>query len=174
MVNDNQVQNNNVGGTGGGCGNPAQNEGIRIEGPGANGNRIESNQVRGSLLSGVGLHGHVCNPPPGAPFPPEPGNTGNIASGINFLQQGPATIVCPAFDNIIERNRTTANQSDGIFVAANSHDNRIIDNRANENGNDGIHLTAPASPPTSRTSVPPWSTWSPPTLPPSPRALTTR
>jgi hypothetical protein len=133
------------------CGNPAQNEGIRIEGPGANGNRIESNQDNDvSQTSGT-----------------------NIASGINFLQQGPAPIVCPAFDNIIERNRTTANQSDGIFAAANSHDNWIID-RVNENGNDGIHLTAPASPPTSRTSVPPWSTWSPPTLPPSPRALTTR
>ena len=156
VIDANQVRDNNVVGTGGsGCGNNNQDEGIRIEGPGAQGNRVESNQVTNSLLAGIGLHGHVCNPPSGAP--PEPANTGNvvirntvsgtagtdIASGINFLQQGPAAIVCPAFENTVERNSTNGNQGDGIFVAANSHDNQINFNQANDNGRDGIHLNGP-------------------------------
>ncbi len=156
VITANNVDGNNVVGTGGGCGNTIQDEGIRIEGPGANNNRVESNQVSNSLLSGIGLHGHVCNPlDPNAP--PAPGNTGNvvirndvsqtagtsIASGINFLQQGPATVVCPAFENTIERNRTNGNEGDGIFVAANSHDNQINYNQANNNGRDGVHLNGP-------------------------------
>lgn len=153
VVTSNQVEGNNIVGSGGGCGNMNQDEGIRIEGPGAQHNRVESNQVSDSLLAGIGLHGHVCNPPDPS-VPPEPANTGNVvvrnsitgtagssvAAGINFLQQGPATIVCPAFDATVERNRTNGNEGDGIFVAANSHDNQINFNQANDNGRDGVHL----------------------------------
>ena len=156
VITSNKVQGNNLVGGAGGCGNPNQDEGIRIEGPGADDNRVESNQVSDSLLSGIGLHGYVCNPP-SPTVPPGAPNTGNlvlrndvsgtagtdIASGINFLQQGPATVVCPAFGTTVERNRTTGNEGDGIFVSANSHDNQINYNQANDNGRDGVHLNGP-------------------------------
>ncbi|MEJ7844022.1 MAG: right-handed parallel beta-helix repeat-containing protein, partial [Acidimicrobiales bacterium] len=45
---------------GGGCGNANQNEGVRIEGPGANDNIVENNTVTNSGLAGIGLHGYVC------------------------------------------------------------------------------------------------------------------
>jgi parallel beta-helix repeat protein len=157
VVTSNQVRDNNIVGTpGSGCGNANQDEGIRIEGPGAQDNRVESNEVSNSLLAGIALHGHVCNPL-NPSVPPEPANTGNVivrnsvtgtagtsvAAGINILQQGPATVVCPAFQNTIERNRTNNNDGDGIFVAANSHDNQINHNQANDNDNDGVHLNGP-------------------------------
>ncbi|HWH34645.1 MAG TPA: PA domain-containing protein [Acidimicrobiales bacterium] len=156
VIQDNQVRDNNIVGTGGGCGNQNQDEGIRIEGPGADDNLVSRNAVSTSLLGGIALHGHVCNPlNPSAP--PEPGNTGNrivrnsvtstagssVSAGINVLQQGPATVVCPAFANTIERNQTNANDGDGIFIAANSHDNQINLNQANNNSADGIHLNGP-------------------------------
>ncbi len=59
-------------------------------------------------------------------------------AGINFLQQGPAGIVCPAFGSLVDSNVSTGNSGDGIFVATNSHDNVI--NRNTVNGNDASGL----------------------------------
>ncbi|MCA1683693.1 MAG: right-handed parallel beta-helix repeat-containing protein, partial [Actinobacteria bacterium] len=137
--------------SGSGCGNANQDEGIRIEGPGANDNIVENNRVEGSGLAGIGLHGHVCNPGPGEEATdPNSGNIirrntvlNNEQDGISFLQQGPASIVCPSFGNTIERNVSSNNGGDGIFVAANSHDNTISHNVVSNNAGAGIRLNDP-------------------------------
>ncbi|MDQ3570186.1 MAG: right-handed parallel beta-helix repeat-containing protein [Actinomycetota bacterium] len=136
---------------GSGCGNTNQDEGIRVEGPGANDNIVENNRVEGSGLAGIGLHGHVCNPGPNEDAT-DP-NTGTIVrrntvqnnegDGISFLQQGPASIVCPSFGNTIERNISSNNGGDGIFVAHNSHDNNISHNVVSNNAFAGIRLNDP-------------------------------
>lgn len=158
LVRSNEVRDNNIVSPGGsGCGNTRQDEGIRIEGPGADGNRVERNLVENSMLAGIGLHGTVCNPPNPA-MPPQPSNTGNvvsgnkvsgtagtpIASGINVLRQGPATVVCPAQETTIVGNTSTGNEADGIFVGFNSHHNTINKNTVNDNGLSGIFLGGPA------------------------------
>lgn len=136
---------------GSGCGNTNQNEGIRIEGPGANDNVVENNVVEGSGLAGIGLHGYVCSDAAGDEM--EDPNTGTIVrrntvrggeqDGIAFLQQGPATVVCPSWGNTIERNLSTGNALDGIFVAHNSHDNVISHNVVSGNGGAGLRLNDP-------------------------------
>lgn len=149
VIRDNVSSDNNVVGTG--CGNARQDEGIRIEGPGANDNRVENNRVERNMLAGVGLHGFVCSGAPANVTPPNTGTliTGNvvratagtpIAAGINFLEQGPAGIVCPSYGNTVDKNSSTGNQGDGIFVAANSHDNVINRNVVDDNGLSGIFL----------------------------------
>ncbi len=135
--------------SGSGCGNTNQDEGIRIEGPGANDNIVENNRVEGSGLAGIGLHGFVCGDPEENDDP----NTGTVIrrntvvnnerDGISFLQQGPATIVCPAYGSIIERNISSNNGGDGIFVAHNSHDNVISHNVTSNNQLAGIRLNDP-------------------------------
>lgn len=156
LIRGNVASDNNIE-AGGGCGiNPLQDEGIRIEGPGANGNRVQFNRVSRNLLSGVGLHGYVCSDAGGDEV--QPANSGtvvegniardtagtSIASGINFLEQGPAGIVCASFGNTVNNNTSTGNESEGIFVAYSSHDNVINRNVVNENGNMGIRLDDPA------------------------------
>ena len=138
--------------SGSGCGNTNQDEGIRIEGPGANDTVIENNRVEGSGLAGIGLHGFVCGDPD--PEDNDAPNTGtvirrntvinNAQDGISFLQQGPAAIVCPAYGSIIERNIASNNGWDGIFVAYNSHDNTISHNVVSNNGDAGLRLNDPA------------------------------
>ena len=137
--------------SGSGCGNANQDEGIRIEGPGANDNIVVNNRVEGSGLAGIGLHGFVCGD--ADPAENEAPNTGTVirrntvvnneGDGISFLQQGPAVIVCPAYGSIIERNISSNNGGDGIFVAANSHDNVISHNVTSNNADAGIRLNNP-------------------------------
>ena len=152
VIRDNVASDNKILGVR--CGNSRQDEGVRIEGPGANGNRVENNRAERNLLAGIGLHGYVCGGNPADRTDPNSGTVikGNavtdtkgtpIAAGINFLEQGPAGIVCPAFGNTVDRNSSTGNQADGIFVAANSHDNVINRNRVDANDLSGIFLNDP-------------------------------
>ncbi|MDP8929368.1 MAG: right-handed parallel beta-helix repeat-containing protein [Actinomycetota bacterium] len=152
LISGNVVLNHNVRSTGpSGCGNRNQDEGIRIEGPGANDNIVENNLVEGSGLAGIGLHGYVCTTARGDEI--EDPNSGTIVrrntvqnneqEGISFLQQGPATVVCPSWGNTIERNISSNNGGDGIFVAANSHDNVISHNVVSNNALAGIRLNDP-------------------------------
>ena len=156
-IRGNQVLDNNVvGRPRSGCGNLNQDEGIRIEGPGANNNRVEGNNVQRSLLAGVGLHGHVCNPGPNEEL--EQPNTDNvvigntiaftagtpIAAGINVLAQGPlGTVTCAAFRNSFIGNTSSNNQAEGIYIAPTSVNNTINGNTVNQNGTDGILLDGP-------------------------------
>ena len=166
VVADNNVPNIREDGTRGPCGEPfsrpIQDIGIRIEGPGANDNRIQGNTVTNSAIVGISIHGHVCNPPEGSPFPVQDPNTGNLilnntvtdtgrethmddpmADGIGILRQGPLTVVCSAYDNTIRANQSTGNFRDGINLGATTTDNVIQANRVDGNARDGIHLAGP-------------------------------
>ncbi len=145
----NTLADHNLRATGpGGCGNLNQNEGVRIEGPGADDNIVENNTVTNSGLAGIGLHGYVCTAARGDEV--EDPNTGSIVrgnrvsngeqNGISFLQQGPADVVCPAFQATIARNTSSNNATSGLFVARNSFNNEIRDNVFNNNGLNGIRL----------------------------------
>ncbi len=148
-ISNNVARDNNVQGPG--CGNLNQDEGIRIEGPGADNNVVSRNTVESSLLAGISLHGYVCGDPAANTLP----NTGSIvlhnsvtgtagaqSAGIAFLQQGPTGIVCAAYNATIEANTSTGNAGDGIFVARSSHDNRINRNTVSNNGTPATDTTA--------------------------------
>jgi len=149
LIKGNSVENHTVTGVRG-CGNNDQDEGIRLEGPGANNNRVEGNAVSQSNLAGIGIHGHVGCPgtPSTAPTPPNTDNfiLGNsvkttVEDGINVLQQGPfGTVVCAAFRLTINGNASTFNEGSGIRVPGTSVDNTINGNIVNSNGGDGIFL----------------------------------
>jgi len=158
QIRNNLAKNNNVqglpaipGGTAG-CGNANQNEGIRIEGPGAENNVVQGNTVEGSLLAGIGLHGYVCGDPAANTAPNRgtivrgntvTGTAGAQSNGISFLQQGPAGIVCPTFNVTVANNNSENNAGHGIFVAPNSANNTISGNIVLRNGVSGIFVGGP-------------------------------
>ncbi len=170
MARYNNISNVRPDGSAGPCGapfsRPHQDIGIRIEGPGADRNVVLYNTVYHNQLVGISVHGHVCNPPAPAPGqpppPPQPGNTENSirwntvhhngfagpnerGDGIGVLRQGPADVVCVAFNNSMARNFSHHNARDGIFVGAPTTNNRISYNRVGDNGRDGIRLSGPFS-----------------------------
>ena len=154
LVRSNSLVGHNIQGIVG-CGNSNQDEGIRIEGPGANDNRIESNAVSDSALAGIGIHGHRgCAAAPGS----EPPNTGNVIlrnrvtrtannpepDGIHVLEQGPfGTVVCAAFNLTIVENNSSGNARHGIRIPGTSTGNTINGNITVGNGGDGIRLEGP-------------------------------
>ncbi len=68
--------------------------------------------------------------------------TGN-SSGIAFLENGPAGRVCSPNGTTIERNTSTDNEGDGIFVASNSANNVLTRNIVERNGRSGTVLEGP-------------------------------
>ncbi len=144
-------------------GRDSQNVGIRIEGPGANDNRVANNVVTDSALAGIAIHGNVCGDTPSAPTaPPNNGNTiqnnrvtntGRTtheddphAHGIALLASGPADVVCVASETRIVGNDSSGNYGHGIFIGGRgSHGQQITANTVNNNGLDGIHLAGPPS-----------------------------
>lgn len=154
-INRNEIHDNSVVSTGGGCGRADQAEGVRVEGPGADGNVVDGNNVTNSLLAGIGLHGYVCSPvdPEAPPQDPNTGNVvvrnsvsgtaGSLSDGIAILQQGPAHVVCPAFASTVAHNIVIDNAGNGIFVSANSHHNHIKRNVVERNGGSGVYLHGP-------------------------------
>ncbi len=149
-------------------GAPNQDIGIRIEGPGADNNRVEYNQVADNMVFGITIHGNVCHPP-GNVFPPQPNNGNNVISrnivtgngfggappatplgqgdGIAVVVQGPDAIVCVAFANSILQNIVTGNAGHGILLGGRgSHSNTINGNTVRNNGRDGIRVTGPGGP----------------------------
>jgi len=152
----NQILRNTVTGSnihGIGCGNSAQAEGIRLEGPGANNNVVDRNKVSASLLGGIGVHSNIgCrnNPPAPGDTPPNDfnaitnntvtGTTGTTQSdGIKLLAQGPfGTVVCAASNITITGNNSSNNARNGINIPATSVNNVISNNTVNANGTPGI------------------------------------
>ena len=148
-----------------GVGRRDQDIGIRVEGPGATNNLVDSNDSHGNMLEGISIHGHVCDSSPsfGGP-PPTPDNDFNTVSnnsvvgngndiyaprspnGIGVLQQGPVNIVCPSTHETITGNTVTSNANDGIFVAGRATTgNTVSGNTATGNGNNGIELGGTSS-----------------------------
>jgi len=160
----NQIKNNTVVGhnirsiSGSGCGNTTQDEGIRLEGPGANNNIVNNNSVTQSLLSGIGVHGNVgCRNNPPQPRDTAPNDFNSITNntvtatagagesdGIKVLEQGPfGTVVCAAANTTITGNNSSNNERNGIEIPATSVNNTVNKNTVNFNGVDGIHLGGP-------------------------------
>ncbi len=120
-------------GAGSRVGRTMQDIGIRIEGPGADDNRVSHNDISNSAIGGITIHGFVFNSPMGAP--PEPQNTGNeiannyvadtgkdthtidtVADGIGVLRQGPGAIVGVSQGNEISHNTVVRSFRHGIFL----------------------------------------------------------
>lgn len=146
-----------------GSGRPVQDMGIRIEGPGANNNRIVNNLVVDNALFGIAVHPNVCaeNPSGAPPAPPNNGNfiinntvrgTGStisdevesIANGIAVFAAGPPGTVCTADNTTIIGNNSSNNDQHGILIEGRgSSGNRVIGNTTNNNDGDGIHFSGP-------------------------------
>ena len=141
-----------------------QDVGIRIEGPGADNNRVEGNQVADNMAIGISIHGYVCNPI--GPQQPRGANNGNNVvarnnvvrngfgaqfggaptrgDGIDIPAQGPTDVVCVAHSNSILQNTATGNARDGIHFGGRGTRNNIVNgNIVRDNGRDGIRLDGP-------------------------------
>ncbi|HWH33728.1 MAG TPA: NosD domain-containing protein [Acidimicrobiales bacterium] len=145
-------------------GRTVQNIGIRIEGPGADNNRVTSNQVTNNALVGISIHSYVCNAQPGDPRGDSNPNlhnridrnhvsgTGNetveldaFADGIGLLAQGPiGNVTCGSDQNTVSHNVSVDNRRHGISVNRHNDENTILRNMANDNDVDGITVAANA------------------------------
>jgi parallel beta-helix repeat protein len=160
LIKGNYVVGNNIPGANN-CGNGGykgnEDEGIRIEGPGAAYNHIESNHVTDSSLFGIGLHPNLgCTNPPD-PNSPLANNHNFIiantvtasfqngtADGIGMIGSGPlGNVTCAASDTTIIGNNVSNNERDGIRIIATSVGNIIASNTVNRNGGVGIQLNGP-------------------------------
>jgi parallel beta-helix repeat protein len=161
QIRNNSVVGNNIAGKDG-CGNGGwvgnEDEGIRIEGPGANHNAVTNNLVSGSAFAGIGLHpttGCRDNPPQPGDTPSNDFNSitnnsvtgtagGGDANGIEIIASGPlGTVSCAASNTTITGNNASSNERSGIAVPATSVNNTINNNSVNANGADGIRLEGP-------------------------------
>lgn len=152
-------------------GRAIQDIGVRVEGPGADDNRIEQNQVTNSALVGISVHSYVCNAQPGDPRGDSPPNTENrisrnhvsgtgnetvaldsLADGISLLAQGPiGNVTCGSDSNHVLNNVSTDNRRHGISVSADNTDNTIKRNSSTENDVDGITVAGGGVPATDNT-----------------------
>lgn len=141
-------------------GRPVQDIGIRIEGTGADANRVVNNHVDNSALVGISIHSYVCNPLPGEPRANQQPNLHNLirgnnvvgtgaethmedpfADGIAVLAQGPiGRITCTSYDNTIRGNRVAGNLRHGISLGRTTHGNTVARNVALDNGEDGLRV----------------------------------
>jgi len=148
-----EIDDNNVIGVGGGgCGNTQQDEGVRIEGPGAQNNRAEANNIERSLLSGIGLHGSLTG---GGCTTTDPNrNSDNVfvnnyvrstvEEGMQTIPNGdPGVATCLAFRNTFTGNSFIANGNYGMYFGPTSTDNTVNNNVVTSNGIDGILLDGP-------------------------------
>ena len=150
-----------------------QGIGIRVEGPGADNNRVLGNQVNNNDAFGITIHGYVCHPLEGSQQQVQPNNGGNVISrnnvvangfnaqlggaptqgdGIAVPAQGPSTVVCVAYGNTITSNTVTGNARHGIELGGRgTHDNNISGNILRNNGaarpGDGIRVVGPSGGP---------------------------
>ena len=174
-VSNNTVENNNVanstkGGAEGNCGapfaRPIQDIGIRVEGPGADGNLVTSNRVLNSAIGGITIHGYVfCPPLPGGGCgPAESQNSSNLiqlnyvadtgrdtytqdslADGIGVLRQGPGSVVGVSQGNTIANNTVLRSYRHGVFLGNPTQPgpkagNVVVGNTIRESLFDGVRV----------------------------------
>ncbi len=130
LVDNNTVQGNNI------ESNPnlMDDIGIRVEGPGVNGNIVSNNKVEGNGLDGIQVF----------PFAANTGNTvrNNTIRGNGFHDKPHRTgngFVTGARSNTIERNLVEGNAASGIRI--NGQNNTIRNNTARNNA----RLVTPAT-----------------------------
>lgn len=152
VVTDNLVEDHTA--RSGLCGRSVQAIGIRVEGPGAQGNTIEGNEVVNGSLAGIGVHTYECDAPANRANTVV-GNTvretgrdthedDSIADGIAVMEMGPPGIVCPGHDNTIERNTVVDNYRHGVYLGVQAFGNTVSHNQATGNAGDGVGLSGPS------------------------------
>lgn len=154
-----------VGTPGMGRGREVQSIGVRVEGPGADRNRVQSNVVTKGGLAGISFHSYVLIPA-GPNVPVGESNRNNVvhrnvvsqtgfdtntidsfADGIASLASGPTgTTTRPSDTNTISNNRSNNNFRHGISLGRLSFDNTVDTNTVNNNGGSGIWVAGPAAP----------------------------
>ena len=148
-----------------------QGVGIRVEGPGADNNRVMGNHSSSNDAFGITIHGYICHPAEGTQQQVQPNNGGNIISrnnvasngfnaqlggaptqgdGIAIPAQGPDIVVCTAHSNRVTSNTVTANARHGIALGHRGPLNTTISgNIVRNNGvarpGDGINLGGPGN-----------------------------
>ncbi len=144
-------------------GRAMQAAGIRVEGPGANRNRVDRNEVANSGLVGISIHSTIKIPADPIVMP-QPPNTDNFivdndvtttgaetlaldtfADGIAVLSSGPiGTTTEPGYRNTITGNSSTTNGRNGILLGVLTFGNTVADNEVLKNGFDGIRVNGRA------------------------------
>ncbi|HET9442793.1 MAG TPA: right-handed parallel beta-helix repeat-containing protein [Acidimicrobiales bacterium] len=154
-----------IGTPGMGRGREIQSIGIRVEGPGADGNSIEGNTVVKGGLAGISFHSYVLNP---AASNVEQGesNTNNtvkgndvsltgvdtgaidsFADGIASLTSGPAGLTTrPSDSNFIIGNTVSGSFRHGISLGRLTFDNLVSGNTVTTSGISAIWVAGPAAP----------------------------
>lgn len=139
-------------------GRHVQDIGARIEGPGAERNRIEGNAIRTSGLMGIMVHGHntmVAQPPNShnvirRNYISETAKIGHDLDrqghGIYLHQPGPPFVHAPPH-TLIEYNVSSGNYGGGIFLDSKGtlHSTIVRYNVVNQNGLDGLYVNGPGS-----------------------------
>ncbi|HEX2041489.1 MAG TPA: NosD domain-containing protein [Acidimicrobiales bacterium] len=159
--------------TAGDVGAVRQGIGIRVEGPGADNNRVEGNQATANDAFGITIHGYICHPAQGTQQQPQPNNGNNVIArnnvvgngfraqlggaptrgdGISIPSQGPDVVVCTAHSNSVLQNTVTGNARHGIALGHRGPLNTTINgNIVRNNGaagpGDGINIGGPSTAP---------------------------
>lgn len=141
-VKANQVRDNNLPTLY--CGNSRQDIGIRLEGPGASGNKVDANVVERNGLAGIAMHSTLLVDEQGHPVPPNDANTisdntvahngvGVGGYGVAMLPNGPLGPVVRSSANTVRGNTVTGNTTDGIHVPRGSTGNALVANQGSGN-----------------------------------------
>lgn len=135
-IRGNRVRDNNL--PNANCGNPRQDIGIRLEGPGATGNKVEANVVERNGLAGIAVHSTVTGEPTNdnntiVDNAVASNGVGGGGSGITMLPNGPLAFVTRPFANTVRGNTVRLNTTDGIQVGEGSTDNALVSNEGSGN-----------------------------------------
>ncbi len=135
-VRDNEVRDNSLVNVY--CGNPRQDVGIRIEGPGASANTVSGNVVERNGLAGIALHSTLKGDPENRDNTVSDNRAagngiGGHGSGVIILPNGSLTGVNRAAATLIKGNTVTGNARDGIQVARGSAGNSLLKNSGSGN-----------------------------------------
>ncbi len=140
-------------------GRHVQDIGVRVEGPGADRNLIESNQIKTSGLMGVMVHGNntMMGQPPNSYTVIRKNHISETARighkldrqghGIYLHHPGPRIVHAPP-NTLIELNVSSNNYGGGIFLDSKGtlHSTVVRNNVVNQNGLDGLYVNGPGSP----------------------------
>lgn len=152
-----------IGTPGMGRGRQIQSINIRVEGPGADQNLVDSNVVVKGGLAGISFHSYVFNPAAPQVDQQQPNvhnvvrnndvsRTGEDTSGVDPFADGIASLssgpvgrtTLPSHANTIVGNRSYDNSRNGILLDRLTHSNTVDKNVVRDNGNNGIHVALDA------------------------------
>lgn len=137
-ISGNLVRDNHLPAASPRCGRPHQDIGIRLEGPGAVGNKVDANVVERNGLAGIAVHSTVNRAPTNnnntiSDNAVNANGVGGGGSGIIMLPNGPLDSVARPFANTVKGNTVRLNATDGIQVGNGSTDNALVSNQGSGN-----------------------------------------